>query len=75
MIIRMFEYDVQLALENKEMTADTLTVRFPDSAIVSLRHSKKYSGSNDCKSTDPRRQNFLHRSGIKGKALHYKRTV
>ena len=40
MIIRMFEYDVQLALENKEMTADTLTVRFPDSAIVSLRHSK-----------------------------------
>ena len=40
MIIRMFEYDVQLALENKEMTADTLTVRFPDSAIVSLWHSK-----------------------------------
>ena len=30
MIIRMFEYDVQLALENKEMTADTLTVRFPE---------------------------------------------
>ena len=40
MIIQMFEYDTQLALENKEMTADTLTVRFPDSAIVSLRHSK-----------------------------------
>ena len=40
MIIQMFEYDTQLALENKEMTADTLTVRFPDSSIVSLRHSK-----------------------------------
>ena len=40
MIIRMFEYDTQLALENRELTSDTLTVRFPDSAIVSLRHTK-----------------------------------
>ncbi len=40
MIIRMFEYDIQLALENRELTSDTLTVRFPDSAIVSLRHTK-----------------------------------
>ena len=40
MIIRMFEYDTQLALENKELTADTLTVRFPDSAVVSLRHTQ-----------------------------------
>ena len=36
----MFEYDTQLALENRELTSDTLTVRFPDSAIVSLRHTK-----------------------------------
>ena len=40
MVIRMFEYDTQLALENKELTADTLTVRFPDSAVVSLRHTQ-----------------------------------
>ncbi len=40
MIIRMFEYDTQLALENKELISNSLTVRFPDSAIVSLRHTK-----------------------------------
>ena len=40
MIIRMFEYDTQLALENKELISNFLTVRFPDSAIVSLRHTK-----------------------------------
>jgi hypothetical protein len=40
MIIRMFEYDTQLALEN-----NFLTVRFPDSAIVSLRHTKNTPNS------------------------------
>ena len=37
---KMFEYDTQLALENKELISNFLTVRFPDSAIVSLRHTK-----------------------------------
>lgn len=36
----MFEYDTQIALENRELSSDTLTVNFPDSAIVSLRHTK-----------------------------------
>ena len=40
MIIRMFEYDTQLVLENRTLTINALTVRFPDSAIVSLRHTK-----------------------------------
>ena len=40
MIVRMFEYDTQLALENREFTSNILTVQFPDSAIVSLRHTK-----------------------------------
>ena len=40
MIVRMFEYDTQLALENRALTSNTLTVQFPDSAIVSLRHTK-----------------------------------
>ena len=40
MIIRMFEYDTQLALENRELTANTLIVNFPDSAMISLRHTK-----------------------------------
>ena len=35
----MFEYDTQIALENRELTPDTLTVSFPDSAIISLRHT------------------------------------
>lgn len=39
MVVRMFEYDTQIALENRELTPDTLTVSFPDSAIISLRHT------------------------------------
>ena len=38
--MRMFEYDTQLALENREFTSNILTVQFPDSAIVSLRHTQ-----------------------------------
>ena len=40
MIVRMFEYDTQLALENREFISNILTVQFPDSAVVSLRHTK-----------------------------------
>ena len=40
MIVRMFEYDTKLALENREFTSNILTVQFPDSAIVSLRHTQ-----------------------------------
>lgn len=40
MIVRMFEYDTQLALENRELTTNALVVHFPDSAIVALRHTK-----------------------------------
>ena len=40
MIVRMFEYDTQLALENREFTSNILTVQFPDLAIVLLRHTK-----------------------------------
>ena len=36
----MFEYDTQLALENREFTSNILTVQFPDLAIVLLRHTK-----------------------------------
>ena len=39
MVVRMFEYDTQIALENRELTPDTLTVSFPYSAIISLRHT------------------------------------
>ena len=37
MAIRMYEYDTQLALKDKEWDKDTLTVRFPNSAILYLR--------------------------------------
>lgn len=40
MLIRMFEYDVQIALENREFSYDSLTVHFPASAILSLRFTK-----------------------------------
>ena len=36
----MFEYNTQIALENRELSSDTLTVNFSNSAIVSLRHTK-----------------------------------
>ena len=41
LIIRMYEYDSQIALKNGELAEDTLTVRFPESAIMYLRSDKK----------------------------------
>ncbi len=41
LIIRMYEYDSQIALKNGELEEDTLTVRFPESAIMYLRSDKK----------------------------------
>lgn len=35
--VRMYEYDTQLALKDKKWNGDTLTVRFPNSAILYLR--------------------------------------
>ena len=40
-LVRMFEYDSQIAVENRELKSGVLTVNFPESAIVSLRHGKK----------------------------------
>ena len=40
MAVRMYEYDTQLALKDKEWTENTLTVRFPNSAILYLRSTK-----------------------------------
>ena len=40
MLIRMYEYDSQLALKNSEFIEETLVVRFPESAILYLRHNK-----------------------------------
>ena len=40
MAVRMYEYDTQLALKDKEWNEDTLTVRFPNSAILYLRADK-----------------------------------
>ena len=40
MLIRMYEYDSQLALQNSELMQQTLVVRFPESAVLYLRHSE-----------------------------------
>lgn len=40
MLLRVFEYDSQLALQNSELTANTLTVYFPNTALLYLRHNQ-----------------------------------
>ncbi len=40
MLIRMYEYDSQMALQNSEIMQQTLVVRFPESAILYLRHNE-----------------------------------
>lgn len=41
MIIRMFEYDSQIALDSGEINGYVLTVTFPNSAVLYLRHTSK----------------------------------
>ncbi|MBQ2900789.1 MAG: hypothetical protein IJE49_03005 [Agathobacter sp.] len=40
MLIRMYEYDSQMALQNSEIMQQTLVVRFPESAVIYLRHNE-----------------------------------
>lgn len=39
--IRLFEYDAQIALDESEITEETLTVTFPNTAVLYLRTRKK----------------------------------
>ncbi len=39
--IRLFEYDAQIALDEGEITKETLTVTFPNTAVLHLRVRKK----------------------------------
>ncbi len=39
MILRMYEYDSQAAIQHAVLTADSLEITFPHSAIVYLRHN------------------------------------
>ena len=41
MTIRLFEYDAQIALDEGEVTEETLTVTFPNTAVLYLRTYKK----------------------------------
>ena len=41
MTIRLFEYDAQIALDEVEVTNETLTVTFPNTAVLYLRTYKK----------------------------------
>ncbi|MBR1760714.1 MAG: hypothetical protein IJ741_05990 [Schwartzia sp.] len=40
MLIRIFEYDTQIALDSGRVAGNTLTVRFPHTAILYLRHTR-----------------------------------
>ena len=39
--IRLFEYDAQIALDEGEVTEETMTVTFPNTAVLYLRNYKK----------------------------------
>lgn len=41
MTIRLFEYDAQIALDEGEVTHETLTITFPNTAVLYLRTYKK----------------------------------
>lgn len=41
MLVRIFEYDAQIALDVGRIEGNTLTVDFPNSAVLFLRCSKK----------------------------------
>ena len=41
MTIRLFEYDAQIALDEGEIVHETLTVTFPNTAVLYLRNYKK----------------------------------
>lgn len=41
MLIRMFEYESQIALDEGKVKGSTLTVTFPHSGVLYLRHTKK----------------------------------
>ncbi len=40
-MVRLFEYDAQIALDERELTEETLTVTFPHTAVLYLRTYKK----------------------------------
>ena len=41
MLVRIFEYDAQIALDSGNIVDNVLTVTFPNSAVIFLRHSGK----------------------------------
>lgn len=41
-MIKLFEYDAQIALDKGELTEETLTVSFPNTAVLYLRAYKKH---------------------------------
>lgn len=40
MMYRIFEYDSQIALQSSELSKDKLVVKFPNTAVLYLRHNK-----------------------------------
>ena len=44
-IVRLFEYDAQIALNDGERNGANFTVSFPHSAVMALRHTRKTPGA------------------------------
>lgn len=46
-MIWLFEYDAQIALDEGKVTEETLTVTFPNTAVLYLRTYKKTPDKNE----------------------------
>ncbi|MCI8416715.1 MAG: hypothetical protein HFI33_04275 [Lachnospiraceae bacterium] len=53
MLIRLFEYDAQIALDQGEVINEMLVVSFPNSAVLYLRSHKKTPGNTGIALTLP----------------------
>ena len=45
MLVRIFEYDAQIALDHSRVEKNSIRVRFPNTAVLYLRSSRKTPGS------------------------------
>lgn len=53
MLVRLFEYDTQIALDQGGMKGDTLVVTFPHSAVLFLRGAKSMPGNMKTRMVTP----------------------
>ena len=70
MEIRMWEYDAQIALMNKEYQDGVLYVKFPDSAVIYLRSNSNTPDELKICICVGEKGNILRNSDFKSKELY-----